>query len=199
MIPGKKYNPSTETSRRPTPETFTHRRGWVDEVKRSVEITNITELTNINQQLEQNAKLYISNLISRTISQIIGKFGDGFVTIEATADGKLKVDPGLDDGTTLQAAIDFAGATTSVIVAAVTGKKIKIVNLLLTVAGETNITFKSASDSISGPMDFGGTDEPRGMVLSNGTHPLETVAGEAFGIASSLAVQVSGVVTYYTE
>jgi len=37
------------------------------------------------------------------------------------------------------------------------------------------------------------------MVLSNGTHPLETVAGEAFGIASSLAVQVSGVVTYYTE
>ena len=89
MIPGKKYNPGTFTSRRPTPEKFDHLRRWVEPVVRDIKITNITEMTNINQQLEQSANLFVSNIISRVIAQLIGKFGDGFVTLEATSDGKL--------------------------------------------------------------------------------------------------------------
>ncbi len=221
MIPGKPFNPATGTSRRPTPEKFAHLRNWVEEIKRSIEITNITELTNINQQLEQNAKLFISNIISRTISQIIGKYGNGFVTIEGTSDGRLLVEATMAAAaeivlaagsnligmvqnagtakTPLQAAIDFSTAITSPIVAAVAAKKIKVINIMLTVGGETNLTFKSATDSISGPLDFGGTNEPRGMVQALGDFPLVTAQNEAFGIASSLAVQVSGYITYYTE
>lgn len=221
MIPGKKFNPATETSRRPTPERFEHLRAWAEEVKRSVKITNITDMTNINQQLEQNAELYVSNIISRVIAQLIGEYGDGFVTLKATADGKLKVETALASGetielaagtevigkvqvagtsrTVLRAAITFATAATHSIVALVAGKKIKIVNIMLTVAGETNLTFKSGTTAMSGAMDFGGTDEPRGMVHHFGDFPLETTAGEAFQITSSGAVQVSGYVTYFTE
>ena len=199
MLPAKRYNPSTETSRRPTPTTFAHLRSWIEELKRSQKITSIEQLANINEQLRVNAELYISNIIQRVIAQLIGKYGDGFVTIEATADGRLKVDAGVPASAQLQAAINFATAITSEIVAAVSGKKIKVANIMLTVAGETNLTFKSDSDSISGPLDFGGTDEPRGMVHSLSDYPLETAEGEAFGLASSLAVQVSGYVTYYTE
>jgi len=199
MLPEKRYNPSTETSRRPTPTTFAHLRGWIEERKRSQKITSITELTNINEQLRVQSELYISNVINRTISQLIGKYGDGFVTIEGTADGRLKVDASIPAATMKQAVINFSTAITSELVAVVAGEKICVVNIMLTVAGETNLTFKSDSDSISGPMDFGGTDEPRGMVHSLADSPLKTAEGEAFGLASSLGVQVSGYITYYTE
>ena len=101
--------------------------------------------------------------------------------------------------TVLNKAITFATAATHEIIAAVAGKKIKIANLMLTVSGETNLTLKSNTTAISGPLDFGGTDEPRGMVQNFGNFPLETVAGEAFNITSSGAVQLSGYATYFTE
>jgi hypothetical protein len=82
-------------------------------------------------------------------------------------------------------------------IAAVAGKKISITNIALTVSGETNITLKSGTTAISGAMDFGGTDEPRGMTQGLGEYPLQTTPGEAFVMSSSLAVQVSGYVTYY--
>ena len=243
MRPGKKYSPRTRTSKRPTPTTFAHLRKWVEPVKRDVKITSITEMTNINQQLEQNAEMYISNIISRVIAQLIGKYGDGFVTLEATEDGELKVQVaagaaaigslaagteeigsvGLLAGTeeigklaagealigkvqiagtsrtVLQAAISFAAAANNCIVALVAGKKIKIVNIMLTVAGEINLTLRSGTTPLSGALDFGGTDEPRGMVHHFGNFPLETASGESFCILCSTAVQVSGYVTYFTE
>ena len=102
--------------------------------------------------------------------------------------------------TVLQAVINFNTAATHEIIALVGGKKIKIVNLMMTVDGDTNLTLKSAATPISGPLDFGGVYEPRGMAHNFGAFPLETVAGEAFQITSSTgAVQVSGFVTYYTE
>jgi len=243
MIPGKPFDPATVTSRRPTPEKFAHLRKWVEEKKRSVKITSITEMTNINQQLEQNAELYVSNIISRVIAQLIGKYGDGFVTLEATESGELKVQVaggtaaigslaagteeigsvGLLAGTAeigklaagtaligkievagtsrtvLQAAISIASASDNNIITAVSGKKIKIVNIFFTVFGEVNITFCSNSNVISGAMDFGATDEPRGMVIPFGNFPMETVSGEAFKIRASTTVQVSGYCNYYTE
>ncbi|MBA7495949.1 hypothetical protein ES702_06545 [subsurface metagenome] len=199
MKPGKKYNPATETSRRPTPEKFEHLRKWIDVDEKFLDITNITELKNINVQLEQSSKLFVSNVISRVIAQLLGAYGDGFVTLEATSGGRLKVELEDTSPTVLQAKIDFHTAEAFEIVTAVTDKKIKITNLMLTVAGETNLTFQSDANELSGDMDFGGTDEPRGMVHNFGDHPLETVAGEAFKIKSSIGVQVSGYVTYYTE
>lgn len=199
MIPGKKYDPGTFTSRRPTPEKFAHLRKWVEEVKRSVKITSITEMTNINQQLEQNAELYISNIIQRVIAQLIGKYGDGFVTLEATEDGKLKVEATFASRTVLNKAISFSGAQPHTIITAVAGEKIKITNLMFTVAGEVNLTLRSDANALSGALDFGGTDEPRGMVQAFGESPLETAEGEAFKILASAAKQVSGYVTYFTE
>jgi len=199
MKPGKKYNPATETSRRPTPEKFEHLRKWIDVDQKYIDITNITNLKNINLQLEQTSILYASNVISRVIAQLLGSTTEGFVTLEATDDGRLKVDLDTGKPTTLKAKIDFASAATHEIIAAVAGKKIKIVNLMLTVAGETNLTLKSDTTAISGAMDFGGTDEPRGMVHHFGDHPLEMTAGEAFQITNSAAEQVSGYVTYFTE
>jgi hypothetical protein len=221
MITGKPFDPATETSRRPTPEKFAHLREWVEKVVKNIELTSISDITNINQQLEQIGKLYIDNVISRVIAQLIGKYGDGFVTLEATADGKLKVEAALEALTTvgleagsnligevnvvgrehevLQAAISFAAAANNCIVSPVTGKKIKIVNIMFTVAGEVNLTLRSGTTARSGALDFGGTDEPRGMVHHLGDFPLETASGEGFCILASTAVQVSGYVTYYAE
>lgn len=199
MIPGKKFNPATGTSRRPTPEKFDHLRRWVEPVKRDIKITNITQMTDINTQLEQNAELYVDNIISRVIAQLIGKYGDGFVTIEATEEGELKVDTGAAARKTARAVINFSTTANHTIAAAVAGKEIHITNITFTVGGETNLTFKSDTTAISGAMDFGGTDEPRGISDHLGCCPLKTTAGEAFVITSSAAVQVSGYVTGYYE
>ena len=108
------------------------------------------------------------------------------------------------EGTTktiLQAEINFNTLGDNTIVAANETKKIKVVSCCLTVGGETNLTFKRGTTPISGPMDFGGANEPRGMV-ANGTVEcpvLETGVNEAFIINSSNAVQVSGWVRYYLE
>lgn len=199
MKPGKKYDPATKTSRRPTPEKFEHLRKWIDVDEKFIDITNLTQLVDVNVQLEQSAKLYVSNVISRVIAQLIGKYGDGFVTLEATGDGRLKVDVATGLPALIVVKIDFATAATHEVIAAVTAKKICITNLMLTVAGETNLTFQSNANELSGDMDFGGTGEPRGMVHNFGDYPLETVAGEAFKIKSSGAVQVSGYITYHTK
>lgn len=98
-----------------------------------------------------------------------------------------------------RAKIDFSGAEDAEIVAAVAGQKISVAAMALTVGGETNLTFKSDTTAISGAMDFGGTDEPRGFTHGFGDYPLQTAGGEAFVITSSIAVQVSGYITYYLE
>jgi len=193
------FDPATETSKRPTPTKFEHLRKWIDVDEKFIDITNITELKNINLQLEQSSKLYVSNVISRVIAQLLGAYGDGFVTLEATEDGELKVDVRSALPTILNAVINIATAATHEIIALVPGEKIKIKTIMLTVAGETNITLQSNSTPISGALDFGGTNEPRGMVQNFGDAPLETVVNEAFKITLSGAVQVSGHVTYFSE
>lgn len=96
-----------------------------------------------------------------------------------------------------KAKIDIATADDHEIIEAVAGKKISIANIALTVGGETTLTFKSGTTAISGAMNFGGTDEPRGMTHGLGEYPLQTTIGEAFVLSISLGVQVSGYVTYY--
>ena len=221
----RNYIPGTETTRRrPTPEAFEHLRRWIAVDEKYIDITNITNLKNINQQLELSSKLYVSNVISRVIAQLLGAHGEGFVTLEGTEDGELKVKLTAADiaslvavelaagsnligkvqidglpKTVLREDIVIAGAGRTEVVALVADEQIKICNIMFTVDAEVNITFETHEDAMSGVMDFGGTDEPRGMVHNFGDFPLATVAGQAFNISTVGAGKVNGYVTYYTE
>lgn len=221
MIPGKPFDPATETSRRPTPEAFAHRRRWLDVDEKFIDITNITDLKNINLQLEQASKLYVSNVISRVIAQLLGSYGDGFVTLEATEDGKLKVETELEAGSTIglaagtnlignvklegctleviTAKIDINSSGDNTIVSATAGKQIHVHCIVWTVGGDVDIILKKGSTAFTGAMDFGGTDEPRGMVASHHMCPIVLPNNQDFVINLSAAVQVSGYLCYHKE
>ncbi|TKJ24798.1 MAG: hypothetical protein CEE41_05155 [Hadesarchaea archaeon B3_Hades] len=199
MIPGKPYDPGTRTSRRPTPERFVHLKKWVAPVDQSIALTSIEEITNINQQIEQVSKFYISSIISRVIAQLTAAYGDGFISLQATADGALRTQNERERKTVTSAIIDFATSGDHTIVSGVAGQKIKITSLVFTVAGETNITLMDGAVAFTGPMDFGGENEPRGMVDTQGFLPYELSEEQPFVINSSAAVQISGYVTGYIE
>lgn len=97
------------------------------------------------------------------------------------------------------AGISFSGAGTYTIIPAEPGTRIFLTTITFTVGGETNITLLNGAFAFSGPMDFGGTNEPRGIVIPMGEAPLMLSASSAFRISSSLAVQVSGFVAYLSE
>lgn len=222
MIPGKPFDPATETSRRPTPERFAHLRKWVEPIVRNIPLVTITEITNIDQQLEQITELYINNIISRVIAQVIGKRGDGFVTIEGTEAGALHVyikdidaaaalevtlGTGIASigkvqiegpGQTMEyAVINTAAPGPTALIAAAPGLKHHITMIVLTVGGDTSITFSTAATPMTGAMAFGGTDEPRGMVANHGNFPLVGGTNEAFNIANSGSVLITGYLVYY--
>ena len=101
-----------------------------------------------------------------------------------------------EDGANKYAAINFSLAETKIIITGTAGKRICVSAIVLVVGGETNLTLYDASTAISGPMDLGGSSEPRGMVIPLGITPLELGFGNDFKIGSSIAVQVSGTVIY---
>ena len=199
MVPRGKYDPGTFTSRRPTPDKFAHLRRWVDAIENYIDLTSIEEITNIDQQIEQISKFFISSIIQRTISQMVAATDAGFVTLHATENGELivKIAGATQDITSVP--INFATAGDHELVAGQAGKKIKVTSLTFTVAGETNITMYGGATAITGPMDFGGTNEPRGIVIPHGYVPYEVATGQALIVNSSAAVQVSGYVTGFIE
>ena len=199
MIPKGKYNPGTFTSRRPTPETFAHLRRWVDAVENFIELMSVSDMTNIDQQIDQISRFYISSIIQRTISQMTAAYNGGFVTLNATESGELKVKLAGATQSITSVKIDLATTGDHTLVAGQAGKKIKVTSMVFTVAGETNITIKAGATAVTGPMDFGGTNEPRGMVISHGYVPYEIAAGSSLVINSSAAVQVSGYITGFIE
>lgn len=221
MIPGKKYDPATQTSKRPTPERFEHLKRWVTPVDQNIEMTSVTEITNIDQQIEQVSKFFVSSIISRVIAQLVAAYDDGFVTLQATedghlisriaeitgtpgalqltADGILKTQNERERQDVTSAKIDFADGIDEVLITGVGGYIINITTLMFTVGGETNIELFAGATAITGAMDFGGTDEPRGMVLSMGFLPYKLPAGASFIMKSSAAEQISGFVTGYIE
>ncbi len=124
--------------------------------------------------------------------------GTTWYPVKVDTGGNLQAAVGLT-GTSrsmLTAAINFSTAIDSTIIAAVAASKIHLCGLLFTVGGETNITLKFGATAKTGAMDFGGTGEPKGIVAPIWFDiPLGT--NEAFVIASSAAVQVSGWAWYY--
>ena len=124
---------------------------------------------------------------------LVAAWEGGPVHITQVVEGEIIVP------TIYKANINTAAAEDSTIVAAVADRKIQLRSYVLTVAGETNLTWKSGAVAISGAMDLGGTNEPRGVSAYLGDFPLETAAGAALVLANSAAVQVSGYVTYTLE
>lgn len=142
----------------------------------------------------------------------LGAIADAIVAAgaEGTLSAKLRrVTQGLEDlksvkiagtsQTEKSAAINIATAATHDIIAVDGTKSHHITSIMFTVAGEVNVTLKDDGSVTSGAMDFGGTDEPRGVTHNFGLVPLVCGAGKKFQILLSAAVQVSGIVTYYSE
>ena len=218
------FDPGTNTCKAPVPVNFEHLLGWADKIEQFLTIHNQEDIVNINKLLEQPLNLQISNIISRVIAQVIGEYGDGFVTIKGTEDGQLHVylagsdetlplhvliEAGSEligkvqiEGTSqtpLKAAINIATATTHDIIAAVSDVKHKITSIVFTVGGDTDITLRDDDGVFTGAMAFGGTNEPRGFVSNHGQIPMCCGTNKKFQITSSAAVQVSGYVLYYDE
>lgn len=94
------------------------------------------------------------------------------------------------------AVVNTAGADSDEIVAAVTGKKIRVLSYVLAVSGATTLIWHSASTPLTGAMQFvGAVSQP----FSSGYNPaghFETVAGEALNLESSGAVDADGHISY---
>ncbi len=93
------------------------------------------------------------------------------------------------------AIINTAGSGDTVIVAAVTGKRIRVINYVLTAAGVVSVTFRSGTTALTGAMPLAAN----GGISVAGAQPgfwLQTAAGEALNLSLSAAVQVSGHITY---
>lgn len=196
------FNPGTNTCRSPIPVKFDYLLSFVDRIEQYLALHNQEEIININSQLDHTTNLMISNIIQRAIAQIVGDRNGGFITIKGTAEGALHVsiqEDVLSQKTPLKAVINFSTAATHDIIAATLMKKHKITDIVFTVGGDTNITLKDEDGNFTGAMDFGGTDEPRGMVSNHGQIPMPCGTNKAFQMISSAAVQVSGYVLYYSE
>lgn len=95
-----------------------------------------------------------------------------------------------------QHAIISSAALNATVVAAVSGKRIRVLSYFLVAVGAVTVRFESTSggDALTGLMSLGATG-----VLAPGFNPLghfETVAGELLNLELGGTVQVSGALTY---
>ena len=79
-------------------------------------------------------------------------------------------------------------------VAASAGQVIRVYKMFLVVGGATNITFEDGSTALCGPLPLLANES---IVLDiDGTPWFTTTSGNAFNIANSGSVQVSGTIYY---
>ena len=110
--------------------------------------------------------------------------------IERTAYPKWWKDEGV-------AAINLAGAGSQFVVSARSDYTLYIGAIVLTVSGETNITFGFGVHGSSGSMDLGGSDEPRGIVIAMGNSPAPCGSGSFTVTSDGADAAVGGFVTYF--
>ncbi len=94
------------------------------------------------------------------------------------------------------AVIDTAGLGDTTLIAAVSGKRIRVLGFFLVAAAAVAVAFESdtGGTALTGRMPM-----PINGILSPAFNPLglfETVAGELLNLELGLAVQVSGALTY---
>jgi len=93
-----------------------------------------------------------------------------------------------------RAVISESTAATNELVAAVTGKKIVVLNYAIVATAAVGVNFESATTDISGVMQLGANG---GIAHTDNEFGLfETAAGAALAMTSDAAVQVSGYLTY---
>lgn len=92
-----------------------------------------------------------------------------------------------------QAAVNFSGSGDNIVITGFPTQIIKVFQFFLVFAGATNITYKSGTTPLSGPLDFS----------ANAAHvhdyiqlPYTCLLGDNFVINSSNAVQVGGTIWY---
>lgn len=79
------------------------------------------------------------------------------------------------------------------------GYRSYVTTIVLTVSGETNIIFGMGVFGESGAMDFGGTNEPMGIVIAMGNSPLPCGDGGFTIDSDGVGVRVRGFISYYYE
>lgn len=96
------------------------------------------------------------------------------------------------------AKISFSSPGSQFIVTARGDYSLYIATIVLTVSGECDITFSFGTAGSSGSMDFGGSDEPRGIVIAMGNSPTPCGSGSFMITATSdESVLIGGYVSYY--
>src|SRR5688572_20967954 len=95
------------------------------------------------------------------------------------------------------AVVNVVTATDTTLVAAVADQRVRVISFWLWSAGTTNVTFKSASTALHGPVALAAQSHLYKDPRDDEQPWLLTVAGEALVLTTSGAVQVSGIVYYY--
>ena len=122
--------------------------------------------------------------------------------VRVTTDGFLIADPRTSI-TIQRAAINAAtSGDNTVIAAAGSGLKIKILGLVLVVTGDVDVRFESGAGgtALTGVISLAA--DGNGFVLpmaQHGSHWLETTANALLNLELSGAVQVSGCIVYHAE
>jgi hypothetical protein len=100
-----------------------------------------------------------------------------------------------------RAAVSGATSGDNTLVAAVTGKKIKVVALQLVAAGAVNIRLESGAGgtALTGVMALAAAGDGFIWPPCPGVTWVETAAGALLNLELSGAVQVSGVLVYFVE
>ena len=99
----------------------------------------------------------------------------------------------------LTAPINILGPATQVIATGKADNRLWVATIVLTVSGETTITFTFGTMGISGTMNLGGTDEPKGIVIAMGNSPASCGMGGFSIYSSGPGISVGGFVTFFLE
>ncbi len=92
-----------------------------------------------------------------------------------------------------QAVINFSGSGDNTIVTGLLGKVIRVLQFFLVLGAASNLTYKSGTTAISGPLDF---TSAGAQVQDFIQLPLTCNPGDSFVINSSNAVQVGGTIWF---
>jgi hypothetical protein len=97
------------------------------------------------------------------------------------------------------AGINLAAPGSVQIAGAVAGKRTFVSFITFTVDGDTSITIGFGTMGSTGPMDFGDTDEPRGIVMNFGDSPAPCGLGGCVLTSDGAGVAVHGFAVFYQE
>lgn len=102
------------------------------------------------------------------------------------------------DSTIISAPINAALTGDNVLIAAVPGKLIHVIDLFLVTAGVTNLTFKDGANLLSGAIPMGANSQLILHENPNSEWFATTNPANAFILNSSgTTIQVSGIIHYY--